>query len=148
MHAQEVNAVTVGQQTSELLPADLGALVNCAAIKVSYLFFPFLKCFVQKLFLSLSQLPFLHESPVLPASVFCAEVQVGFFSNESKTSPLKTWDGIAKQRVLFVGFLLPCLLQFVTTPEILHLFSACKLCFFSFSLLMLQLYEMLILLNS
>lgn len=76
MHAQEVNAVTVGQQTSELLPADLGALVNCAAIKVSYLFFPFLKCFVQKLFLSLSQLPFLHESPV---SVFCAEVQVGFF---------------------------------------------------------------------
>lgn len=79
MHAQEVNAVTVGQQTSELLPADLGALVNCAAIKVSYLFFPFLKCFVQKLFLSLSQLPFLHESPVLPVSVFCAEVQVGFF---------------------------------------------------------------------
>lgn len=42
MHAQEVNAVTVGQQTSELLPADLGALVNCAAIKVSYLFFSFL----------------------------------------------------------------------------------------------------------
>lgn len=46
MHVQEMNAVTIGQQPSELPLDDLGALVNHAAYKVSYLFFPLLKSFV------------------------------------------------------------------------------------------------------